>query len=210
MKNEKTRVRRLPKRGFYDKETIYGILDGNYLCHVAFQHEDYPVIIPTAYGRLNDDIYIHGSSASRMQKDLAQGIKCCICVSKINDLVLAKSGFHHSMNYESVVIFGIAEMVDDRTEKISALKVISDSILESRWEESRFPSEIELKATTVLKIPIVEASAKIRTGMPSDDPIDDDLKIWSGLIPLEFKYGEAVPVDPNIEIPPSVLNAKLK
>jgi nitroimidazol reductase NimA-like FMN-containing flavoprotein (pyridoxamine 5'-phosphate oxidase superfamily) len=210
MKTDKTKVKRLPKRGHYDKPSIYRILDDNFLCHVGFQHNGFPVVIPTAYGREDDNIFIHGSSASRMQKDLSAGIECCLCVSKVNALVLAKSGFHHSMNYESVVVFGKAVQLIDEKEKLKALKIITDNILPGRWDEARLPSALEMKATSVLKINIEEASAKIRTGMPSDDPADDSLQIWSGLLPIETKYSAAIAVDNSIDIPSSVQYANSK
>lgn len=207
MKNEKTRVKRLPKRGHYDKETINRILDENYLCYVAFNHDKYPVVIPTSYGRKGSFIYIHGSSASRMLKNLSKGVSCSVCVSRMHGLVLAKSGFHHSMNYESVVIFGEAGQVIDETEKMAALKVISDNILPGRWEECRGPNPIEMKATSVLKLSLEEASAKIRTGMPSDDPEDEKLEIWSGVLPVITHYGTPIPVDDSLPIPESVTKA---
>lgn len=168
----KTKVKRVPKRGHYDKETIYKILDDNYHCHVGFVHEGFPVVIPTAYGRDGDYIYLHGSTASRMMIDLAAGIDMCLTVTKVNGLVLAKSGFHHSMNYESVVVFGKAELLTGKENKMHALEIITNHIIDGRWEEARLPNDKELKGTSILKLSLAEASAKIRTGMPVDTEMD--------------------------------------
>jgi nitroimidazol reductase NimA-like FMN-containing flavoprotein (pyridoxamine 5'-phosphate oxidase superfamily) len=186
------RVKRLPKRGHYDKQTIYSILDEAYLCHVSFMHDGYPVVIPTLFGRDGDRICIHGSSASRMLRDLSKGIDVSIAVTNVHGLVLARSAFHHSMNYASVVIFGKALLIEEREAKVHALKVISEHLLPGRWDDVRGPNEIELKATKVMEIPLDEASAKIRTGDPGDEPEDYELDIWAGVLPLEQKWGEPV------------------
>lgn len=205
--NNKTKVKRAPKRGHYDAETIYQVLDKDFLCHVGFVHEGYPVVIPTLYGRKDNILYLHGSSASRMMKDLSKGIEISICVSRVNGLVLARSAFHHSLNYESVVIFGKATIVEDYDEKMEGLKVVSDQVLKGRWEEARLPNKTEMKATTLLQIKIEEASAKIRTGPPSDNKEDYELDIWAGVIPLEHKYLSPITdplLSPGIEVPKSV------
>ncbi len=189
MKNKpdkKIRVKRIPKRGHYDKETIYNILDAGYICHVGFIHEAYPLVIPTGYGREENTLYLHGSSKSRMMLDLQKGIDICVTVTHLDGLVLARSGFHHSMNYRSVVVFGKATMVEDKEEKIRGLKIISDQILAGRWEEVRGPNEKELKATTLLKISIDQASAKIREGGPGDEEADYALDVWAGVVPLQL------------------------
>lgn len=186
----KTKVKRAPKRGIYDQETIYKILDEGRVCHVGFVHEGYPVVIPTAYGRHGDVLYLHGASSSRMMKNLAEGVDICVTVTHENGLVLAKSAFHHSMNYASVVVFGKAVQVHDVEEKNSALKAISDHLLAGRWEETRLPNQKELKATMLLALPLDEASAKVRTGGPSDEKEDEGLDIWSGVIPFKRVYGE--------------------
>ena len=192
---KKTKVKRVPKRGHYDQETIYRILDEGRVCHVGFTHEGYPVVIPTVYGRKDNMLYLHGAMSSRMMKDLAEGIDVCVTVTHENGLVLAKSAFHHSMNYASVVAFGKAVQVSDVNEKMIALKAILDHLLDGRWEETRLPNAKELKATMVLALPLDEASAKIRTGGPGDDPEDIDLDIWVGVIPFRRVYDEPVEAD---------------
>lgn len=183
----KIKVIRAPKRGHYDKETIYRILDQDYLCHVGFVHEGSPVVIPTLYGRHENAVYLHGSMASRMMKNLEKGCEVCITVTQVDGLVLARSAFHHSMNYQSVVVFGTAELVTDE-EKTMALKVISDQIIADRWEEVRKPNEKEMKATMVLKISLDQASAKIRTGGPVDEKADHSLDVWAGHVPVKRQY----------------------
>lgn len=202
----KTKVIRAPKRGHYDKETIYRILDQNYLCHVGFIHEGSPVVIPTLYGRKGGSLYVHGSMASRMMKNLVKGLETCITVTQVDGLVLARSAFHHSMNYQSVVVFGNAEIVKGE-EKMEALKVISDQIISDRWEEVRKPNEKEMKATMVLKISLDQSSAKIRTGGPVDDEADHSLNVWAGHIPVCHQYLAPVTdqlITDNREISPSV------
>ncbi|MEM7657664.1 MAG: pyridoxamine 5'-phosphate oxidase family protein [Bacteroidota bacterium] len=199
----KTKVKRVPKRGHYDTETIYRILDQEFLCQVGFVHDGYPVVIPTSFGRKDDWIYLHGSTASRMMKDLGQKIDLCLTVTRVNGLVLAKSAFHHSMNYESVVVFGKGEWITEPEEKIEGLKCLSDHIIQGRWEEVREPSAKELKGTALLKFQISEASAKIRTGPPSDDAADEDLPIWRGVI--RFDQRLAIETDEAGEVPASVV-----
>ena len=209
--SEKIKVKRVPKRGSYDRETIYRILDKEFVCHVGFIHEGYPVVIPTLYGRQGDSIYLHGSMASRMMKNLSQGLEMCVTVTLINGLVLARSAFHHSANYESVVLFGKAIPVDDPVEKNEGLRLVSEHIIPGRWEECRQPNAKELKGTMLLKISIDEASAKIRVGGPVDDKEDYDLDIWAGVLPIVKKYGNPV-IDPLIdremELPGSVMQIR--
>ena len=181
---EKSKVKRAPKRGIYNSEEIYAILDKSYLCHISLIHKDYPVSIPTMYGRLGDAIYIHGASVSRLVTELEKGLPMSLSVAEVHGLVLARSAFHHSLNYESVVIFGKGKLVEDE-EKLMALKAISDQAVPGRWEEARKPNAKELKATKVIKIQIEEASAKRRTGPPIDDKVDYELDIWAGVIPLD-------------------------
>ncbi|MDP3312719.1 pyridoxamine 5'-phosphate oxidase family protein [Lutibacter sp.] len=183
--SSKIKVKRIPKRGFYDKETIYPILDANFICQIAFMYEGYPVIIPTIYGRLGDSIYIHGATVSRMLVTLEKGLPISINVMQTNGIVLARSAFHHSLNYESVTVFGNATIITSEEERYKALEVISNQIIPGRWEEVRLPSDKELKATKILKIEINEASAKIRTGPPGDEKEDYNLPIWAGVIPLK-------------------------
>lgn len=199
----KSKVKRVPKRGHYDAETIYRILDQEFVCHVGFVHEGYPVVIPTSFGRNGDWIYLHGSTASRMMKDLGQEIDLCLTVTRVHGLVLAKSAFHHSMNYESVVIFGKGKWVTDPEEKIAGLKCLSDHIIQGRWEEVREPSAKELKGTALLSFQISDASAKIRTGPPGDDAADEVLPIWRGVIRYEEQM--SVETEEEGELPPSVV-----
>lgn len=194
---ERTTVKRLPKRGNYERETVNQILDEGFVCHVGFIVDNRPVVIPTGYGRLNDQLYIHGSAASRMLKTLRANLDVCVTVTLVDALVLARSSFHHSMNYRSVVIFGKARIVEDEDEKMEALRVFTDHIMRRRWEESRLPTQNELRATMVLSLSLVEASAKIRTGPPIDDEEDYELPVWAGELPLRLATGEAVP-DPRL------------
>ena len=170
-------------------------------------HEDYPVIIPTIYGRDSDNLYIHGASVSRMLVDLQKGVPISLNVTQTDGLVLARSAFHHSLNYQSVTIFGEAKIVSSDEERYKALEIISNQIIPGRWEEVRLPNEKEMKATTILKIPIIEASAKIRTGPPIDEKYDYELPIWAGVVPIHKNFGKPIvdnEVDKSIEIPKSV------
>jgi uncharacterized protein len=187
---EKTRVRRLPKRGNYDRDTIHAILDEAFICHVGFTIKAQPYVIPTGFARVDDHLYIHGSSASRMLRSLAEGIDVCVTVTLIDGLVLARSAFHHSINYRSVVILGKAGLVDDAAEKYKAMEAFTEHVIPGRWADVRWPNKLELKATTVLKLPIEEASAKIRTGGPIDDDEDYKLDVWAGVLPMKFNAGE--------------------
>src|SRR5215211_6617263 len=191
-KSERTRVKRLPDRGKYDRETIYPILDEAFICHVGFVIDGQPYVIPTGFARIGDDLYLHGSSASRMLRNISQGVDMCITVTLIDGLVLARSAFHHSINYRSVVILGRATLVEDIDEKNKALEALTEHIVPGRWAEVRWPTELELKATSVLKLPIDEASAKIRTGDPKDDEEDYEMDVWAGILPLTVATGEPV------------------
>jgi len=192
LQTERTKLKRLPKRGHFDRETVYGILDEGFICHVGFAPQGQPFVIPTGYARVDDKLYIHGSQASRMLRTLSGGLDACVTVTIVDGLVLARSAFHHSMNYRSVVIFGRAEIVEDREEKISALVALSEHIVRGRWADVREPNEEELIKTTVLELPLVEASAKIRTGPPLDDEEDYALPIWAGVIPLSLEAREPI------------------
>jgi len=186
---ERTTVKRLPARGHYDRDTINSILDEGFICHVGFVVDDQPYVIPTGYARVGDDLYIHGSSASRMMRNLSEGISVCVTVTLIDGLVLARSAFHHSMNYRSVVILGKAQLVSDDEEKNRALEALTEHIVPGRWADVRWPTELELKATTVLKLTLDEASAKIRTGDPKDDEEDYAMSVWAGVLPLRLETG---------------------
>jgi nitroimidazol reductase NimA-like FMN-containing flavoprotein (pyridoxamine 5'-phosphate oxidase superfamily) len=205
---ERTTLKRLPKRGNFEREAVNKILDEGFVCHVGFVIEGRPVVIPTGYGRSGDKLYIHGSAASRMLRALREGIDICVTVTLLDGLVLARSAFHHSLNYRSVVVFGRARIVEDEDEKMEALRVFTDHVMRGRWEQSRQPNQKELRATMVLSLPLVEASAKIRTGPPVDDEEDMMRPVWAGELPLHVTTGEAVP-DPQlqagIELPQYIL-----
>jgi uncharacterized protein len=204
LQTERTKLKRLPARGHFDRETVYGILDEGFICHVGFAPQGQPFVIPTGYARVGDKLYIHGSQASRMLRTLSGGLDACVTVTIIDGLVLARSAFHHSMNYRSVVIFGRAEIIEEREAKIAALVALSEHIVRGRWVDVREPNEEELIKTTVLELPLVEASAKIRTGPPLDDEEDYALPIWAGVVPLKLDAGEPIN-DPRlgegIEVP---------
>lgn len=203
----RTQVKRLPKRGQYDRETIDRILDEGFICHVGFVHDSSPVVIPTGYARSGDRLYIHGSAASRMLRSLDQGVEVCVTVTLLDGLVLARSAFHHSMNYRSVVIFGTAKAVTDEVEKNEALRLFTEHVVPGRWEQIRWPTAQELKATTVLSLPIEEASAKVRTGPPIDDEEDYAMSVWAGVLPLQLTKGSPVAdsrlpqeTDPGVDV----------
>ena len=208
---DRTKLKRLPKRGHFDRETVYGILDEGFICHVGFAVDGKPVVIPTGYARVDDKLYIHGSQASRMLRTLADGIDACVTVTLLDGLVLARSAFHHSMNYRSVVVFGRATLVDDPQEKMTALVALSEHIIRGRWNDVREPTDVEMKLTTVLGLPLEEASAKIRTGPPLDDEEDYSLPMWAGVLPLKLTAGEPTN-DPRlpegIPVPDYVRNYK--
>jgi uncharacterized protein len=189
---DRTKLKRLPKRGHFDRETVYGILDDGFICHIGFVVAGHPVVIPTGYARVNDTLYIHGSQASRMLRTLANGVDACVTVTLLDGLVLARSAFHHSMNYRSVVVFGRAMLVEDAEQKMSALVALSEHIIRGRWNDVREPTELEMKQTTVLSLTLDEASAKIRTGPPLDEEEDYGLPIWAGVIPLKLTAGKPV------------------
>ena len=194
---DRTKLKRLPKRGHFDRETVYGILDEGFICHIGFVVDGRPVVIPTGYARVDDKLYIHGSQASRMLRTLASGLDACVTVTLLDGLVLARSAFHHSMNYRSVVVFGTAKLVEDPEEKMSALVALSEHIIRGRWNDVREPTELEMKATTVLSLSLEEVSAKIRTGPPLDDEEDYGLPMWAGVVPLKLVAGEPVK-DPRL------------
>jgi nitroimidazol reductase NimA-like FMN-containing flavoprotein (pyridoxamine 5'-phosphate oxidase superfamily) len=198
---KRTQLHRLPKRGVFDKDQVHAILDEAFLCHVGFVADGQPFVIPTGYARSGDKLYIHGSAASRMLRSLDKGVDVCVTVTLLDGFVLARSGFHHSMNYRSVVVLGKARLVTDAAEKMEALKLITDHIVPRRWDEVRPPTEQELKGTSVLAIPLEEVSAKVRTGPPIDDDEDYDLPIWAGVVPVSMKVGEPVS---DGRVPPGV------
>ena len=205
---KRTKLGRLPNRGSHEPETVHAILDAAFLAHVGFQMDVQTFVIPTLYGREADTLYLHGSAASRMLRGLDTGIPACVCVTIVDGLVLARSAFHHSMNYRSVVAFGTARQIEGAEEKTRALRIISEHVIAGRWSDVRGPSDKELKATAVLEFSIEEASAKIRTGPPLDDEEDYSLPVWAGVLPLRMEAKTPVP-DPrlaaSIKLPPYVL-----
>jgi nitroimidazol reductase NimA-like FMN-containing flavoprotein (pyridoxamine 5'-phosphate oxidase superfamily) len=190
---ERTRVRRMPARGVFDRAAVYAILDEAFVCHVAFAIDGQPYAMPTGYARLGDALYVHGSAASRMVRQLAAGVDVCVTVTIVDALVLARSAFHHSMNYRSAVVLGRARLVTDREEKLAALRAFTDHVVPGRWPELRPVADQELKGTAVLALPIEEASAKVRTGPPLDDADDLTWPVWAGIVPLVTTAGEPLP-----------------
>ena len=188
----RTRLVREADRAVYDREAAYRILDEGFLCHVGFVADGQPFVIPTSYGRNGATLYIHGSAASRMLRQMKDGVPVCITVTLLDGLVLARSIFNHSMNYRSVVILGKAALVDDPAEKIEALRLLSEHIIPGRWADSRQPNERELKATSILRVPIEEFSAKVRSGPVVDDEEDYSFPTWAGVVPLEMVAGEPI------------------
>jgi nitroimidazol reductase NimA-like FMN-containing flavoprotein (pyridoxamine 5'-phosphate oxidase superfamily) len=190
---ERTRVRRLPARGVFDRAAIHAILDEAIVCHVAFVVDRQPYAIPTGHARIGDALYLHGSAASRMVRQLAAGVDVCVTVTIVDGLVLARSAFHHSMNYRSAVVLGRARLVTGHDEKATALRRFTDHIVPGRWAELRPVTDRELKGTSVLALPIEEASAKVRTGPPLDDGEDLEWPVWAGVVPLVTTAGAPVP-----------------
>jgi len=189
---ERTRVKRLPARGVYDRAAIDAILDEGFVCHVGFTVNNQPFVIPTGYARVGDAIYVHGSTASRMVRSLAEGLDICVTVTLVDGLVLARSAFHHSINYRSVVVFGRARPVIDSREKVAAMRAFTNHVVPGRWDEVRSPTDQEMKGTTVLALGIEEASAKVRTGPPIDDDADRLWPVWAGVVPLRLATGTPV------------------
>jgi uncharacterized protein len=198
----RTKIRRLRKRGVYDKERVHAILDEGVICHIGFVKQGQPFVIPTLYARAKDKLYVHGSAVSRMLKTLAEGVEVCITVTHLDGYVLARSAFHHSMNYRSVVILGRAHLVSARREKLRALRALTDHIVPDRWDEVREPNELEMKQTSVLCLPLEEVSAKVRVGPPVDDDEDYALPVWAGVVPVIRTIGEPISdgrVPPGVE-----------
>jgi|SRR5579883_25021 nitroimidazol reductase NimA-like FMN-containing flavoprotein (pyridoxamine 5'-phosphate oxidase superfamily) len=201
---ERAQVRRIPKRAAYDAETIHSILDAGFLAHVGFCVNGQPFVIPTLYGRNAGRLYLHGSTASRMVRELETGVPACVTVTLVDGLVLARSAFHHSMNYRSVVAFGTARKIEDPEAKIQALRIISEHLIQGRWKDVRGPYEKELKATSVLEFSIEDASAKVRTGPPVDEEEDYALEVWAGVLPLAITPREPIAdprLAPGVDVP---------
>ena len=205
---KRSQLRRLPNRGSHEPGIINSILDAAFLAHVGFQAKGQPFVIPTLYGREGDRLYLHGSGASRMLGELGTGMPACVTVTLVDGLVLARSAFHHSMNYRSVIAFGTARKIAEPTQKTRALRIISEHLIAGRWNDVRGPSEKELKATAVLKFSIEEASAKIRQGPPLDDEEDYSLPVWAGVLPLKLEAKTPIPdsrLPDGAEVPDYVL-----
>jgi nitroimidazol reductase NimA-like FMN-containing flavoprotein (pyridoxamine 5'-phosphate oxidase superfamily) len=189
---QRTKVRRLSKRAVYDKAQVHAILDEGFLCHVGFTRDSQPIVIPTLYARSGETLYLHGSGASRMLQTLAEGVEVCLTVTLVDGYVLARSAFHHSMNYRSVTVLGRARLVTELAERMTALRVITDHIVPGRWDEVRGPNELEMKQTVVLALPLEEVAAKVRMGPPVDDEEDYALPVWAGVVPIHTQLGEPV------------------
>ena len=206
---ERNRVRRVPKRGQYDKDTIYRILDEGLVCHVGLAEDGQPVVIPMNYARRDDAVILHGAPASRLLKYVQAGHPVCVTVTLLDGLVLARSVYHHSMNYRSVVVFGRGRLIEAEQEKLEALEVLTEHILPGRWQDARRPNRQELDATAVVSVAIETASAKVRTGPPADDEDDYQLPVWAGVLPIQQQA--LTPVnDPrlrrDIPLPSSISN----
>jgi uncharacterized protein len=208
LQTPRTTVRRLPKRGVYDREAVHAILDEALFCHLGFVSEGQPFVLPTIHARIGDVLYVHGSAASRMLAVGAAGAPLCVTVTLLDGLVLARSAFHHSMNYRSAMVVGQALAVDDPEEKETALTAIVEHVAAGRSAEVRAPNALELKATRVLRLPIEEASAKVRTGPPVDDEEDYALPVWAGELPLALRPLAPRP-DPRI-IPGTALSPSVE
>jgi len=207
LKSPRVTVRRMPERGRYDRASLDAVLDAGFVCHLGLSVEGQPYVIPTIYGRSGDDIFVHGSAASRTLRALGRGAPACLTVTHLDGVVVARSTFHSSLNYRSAVLLGTAHPVEDRPSKAEALRAITEHLLQGRWDEARPPTPRELDATSVLRLPIGEASVKIRVGPPSDDEADYALPIWAGEIPLRTVAARLVPdarLAPGLEPPPSV------
>ena len=205
----RTRVVREPQRGVYDRDAVYQILDEGLVCHVGFVSDGQPFVILTNYGRSGDNLYLHGSPASRMLRRLDEGVPVCVTVTLLDGLVFARSISSHSMNYRSVVVLGTAVHVDDPAEKLEALRILSEHIVPGRWKDVRPPNETELKATSVLRLPIQEFSGKVRQGPPVDNEEDYAFPTWAGVLPLALKAEEPINdprLDPARAVPDYVKN----
>ena len=195
---DKNKVRRVPSRGNYEETTVHEILDNSSIAHVGFSLDGNPFVIPMTFGREGNIIYLHGATTSRLIKSIKGGIPVCVTVTQLNGIVLARSAFHHSMNYKSAVVFGQAEEIISKEEKVEALKVISEHILPGRWNAVRKPNDKELKATTVLSMKIEQASAKLREGPPVDEKEDYDWPVWAGELPIRQVYDKPI-ADPKLK-----------
>jgi nitroimidazol reductase NimA-like FMN-containing flavoprotein (pyridoxamine 5'-phosphate oxidase superfamily) len=189
---ELTRVRRVARRAIYDRETVHAIVDATYVCQIAFTVDGQPHCIPTAHWRVGDTLYIHGSNGSRMLRELGKGVPACVCVAQVDGLVLARSAFHHSMNYRSAMVYGRFRKVEDDDEKWAAMEAFMEKLSPGRWPQTRRPNDQEYAATTFLALTIEEAVAKVRQGPPVDDEEDLQVPVWAGVVPLMTSFGEPV------------------
>jgi nitroimidazol reductase NimA-like FMN-containing flavoprotein (pyridoxamine 5'-phosphate oxidase superfamily) len=192
----RTEVRRLAERGVYDREVIESIIDEALICHVGIVHDGHPAVIPTIHARVGNTLYLHGSPAARVLRDLKSGSEVCVAVSLIDGLVVARTPFHNSMNYRSVIVYGQPRLVDDPVEKAEAFRAITEHVLPGRWEDSRPPNDKETRGTLIVALGLDEASAKVRTGGPKDDAEDHALGFWAGVIPVETRFGD--PIDDEL------------
>ena len=202
--SERTRVVREPQRAVYDRPEIYKILDEGFVCHVGFTADSQTYVIPTMFARVGDAIYFHGSAASRMLRNLSNGLSVCVTVTLADGLVLARSVFNHSMNYRSVVALGTAQLIDSPAEKLGALRAFTEKLLPGRWNDARQPNEKELKATSIFKLPLTEVSAKVRVGGVEDDADDYALRVWAGIVPLRLVADAPIRderCDPSLPVP---------
>ena len=203
--SERTRVVREANRAVYDRDAIYKILDEGFVCHVGFSMEGQPYVIPTMFARVGDALYFHGSAASRMLREASSGLPVCITVTLLDGLILARSVFNHSMNYRSVVALGTATLINDPAEKIAALHAFTEKLISGRWQDARQPNEKELKATSILRLPLTEVSAKVRTGGVEDDADDYALRVWAGIIPSRLQSMRRCVTNaaiPRFQLPP--------
>jgi uncharacterized protein len=201
---KRTRVVREPQRGVYDRDACYQILDDGLVCHVGFAVDNQPYVIPTMFARIGDVVYFHGSAASRMLRHLSDGAPASLTVTIVDGVVLARSIFNHSMNYRSVVVLGTPVAVTETEEKLTALHAFTEKILPGRWNDARTPTPNELSATSVLRMPLTEMSAKVREGPVEDNPDDYALRVWAGVVPLTLVAGEPIRddrCDPSIQTP---------
>jgi nitroimidazol reductase NimA-like FMN-containing flavoprotein (pyridoxamine 5'-phosphate oxidase superfamily) len=196
----RTRLNRLRERGLADRRELDAVLAAGLVCHLGVVINDDPVVLPTSYGRIQNTLYLHGSSANRSLL-AAAGRQVCVTVTLLDGLVCARAVFHHSMNYRSAVIFGAARLVTEPTEKLAALRAVTDHLVPGRWEHAREPTRKELAATAVLALPLDEASVKVRSGGPKDDPEDYDSGSWAGVLPAALAFG---PAEPDPALPPGV------
>ena len=206
--SERSTVRRIPERGVYDTDVIYQVLDEALVCHIAFSTDQGPVAVPTIHARVGNTLYLHGSHASRMMRTTVD-TDVCVAATIVDGIVAARSAFHHSLNFRSVIVFGRPRVVIDPRERVLAFEAITNHVLPGRWDEARRPTEKEDAATRLIALEITEASAKVRTGPPGDDEEDMGLGIWAGVIPLTVTPGTPEPapdLDPDVELPPSVRN----